>query len=74
MPLRWNADHQPLVVDNNRPAVMPGESHDFTDEQIAAGLGGLWIKKNPRAGAKKALARGRKAVKETTEPAEPEKE
>lgn len=39
---RWNADHQPAVVNHDEPAVMPGESYDFTQEQLDAGLAGVW--------------------------------
>ena len=46
----WNVDHQPVVIDHDHPAVQPGESHDFTDEQLAGGLAGLWSETDPRAG------------------------
>lgn len=50
--LLWNLDHQPVVVSWQEPAIMPGESHEFTDEQVAAGLTGLWGDEDPRAGLK----------------------
>lgn len=50
MPTLWNTDHQPQVLSWQEPAVMPGEAHDFTDEQIAAGLPSCWSEKDPRAG------------------------
>jgi hypothetical protein len=43
----YNIDHLPAVVDNNAPAVMPGDAHDFTDEQ-AQRLTGLWSEEDPR--------------------------
>jgi hypothetical protein len=45
----YNVDHLPAVVDNNAPAVKPGDAHDFTDEQ-ARRLTGLWSKEDPRKG------------------------
>ena len=75
---RWNVDHQPAIVDHNIPAVMPGESYEFTEEQIEAGLTGMWSETDPRGGLKKERAfkrdRDAKADAEhdvTTEPAEP---
>lgn len=50
MPTRWNVGPSPLVLDWNHPAVLPGDSHDFTDEQIDAGIAGDWSETDPRAG------------------------
>lgn len=49
MPRRWNLDPFPVVVDAELPAIQPGEPHDFTDEQIKAGITGNWSKTDPRA-------------------------
>ena len=46
----YNVDHQPAVVDPNESATMPGESREFTREEIEAGIGGLWSKDDPRKG------------------------
>jgi hypothetical protein len=46
----YNTDHQPAVVDHAQPAVQSGESHEFTDEQIHAGLAGSWSEEDPRKG------------------------
>jgi hypothetical protein len=75
MPKRWNLDHSPHVVDYSQRAVMPGESYDFTDEQIKAGLAGNWGEEDPRAGLKAEREFKQKRdqnVAPTTEPAEPE--
>ena len=82
MPTLFNTDSQARLVDPLRDerAVMPGESYDFTDEQVAAGIAGSWSEEDPRAGlpAEKEFKsrRDRKATAEadTTQPAEPEKE
>lgn len=50
MPLRYNVDHQVAIVNHGEDVVNPGESFDFTDEQIEAGLGGSWSELNPRRG------------------------
>lgn len=50
MPTRFNTDHQPQVLSWQEPAVMPGDSHEFTDEEIAAGLPSCWSETDPRAG------------------------
>jgi hypothetical protein len=47
---RWNVDHQPHVIRYDQRAVMPGESYEFTTEQIKAGLAGQWSEEDPRAG------------------------
>ena len=53
MPTRFNTDHQPAVLDwIENVVVQPGESHDFTDDEIAAGLAGSWSEQDPRAGLK----------------------
>lgn len=78
----WNVDHQPAVIAWHLPAIMPGEAHEFTDEQIAAGIAGQWSEQDPRAGleAEKAFKKRRDApVQDKQEtpndtPAEPEKE
>jgi hypothetical protein len=63
MPKMYNVDHAPRVIVHGERAVMPGEAHDFTDEQVAAGVAGLWSEKNPRAGlaAERAFKRKRDA-------------
>jgi hypothetical protein len=49
----FNVDHQTAVIDPIESiAVQPGESYDFTDEQVAAGLAGSWSDEDPRAGLK----------------------
>ncbi|GAC1530902.1 MAG: hypothetical protein NVS3B1_23590 [Marmoricola sp.] len=50
MPELFNVDHQPAAIDHDQPAVMPGASHDFTDEQVTAGLSGSWSTLDPRSG------------------------
>jgi hypothetical protein len=50
MPKRFNLDHQPHVIRYDQRAVMPGESYEFTTEQIEAGLAGQWSEEDPRAG------------------------
>jgi hypothetical protein len=76
MPTRWNVGPSPVVLDWNEPAIMPGASYDFTDEQAAAGIAGDWSDKDPRAGrdAEKAFKKRRDAAPATDTPAEPEKE
>lgn len=44
----YNRDHQAAIVEQDEPGVRPGESYDFTDEQIAAGISGVWSKGEPR--------------------------
>lgn len=72
MPKLFNVDHQPAVLRWHEPAIMPGESHDFTDEEVAAGLGGQWSEEDPRAGLKdeREFKKRRDAVKTTDTPAE----
>jgi hypothetical protein len=76
MPKLYNVGPSPVVLDWSGPAIMPGDSYEFTDEQAAAGIAGDWSEKDPREGleAEKAFKKRRDAVKSTTEPAEPEKE
>lgn len=79
MPKLYNIDHQPTVVDHGKPAVGPGESYDFTKEQIEAGLTGVWSEEDPRKGLKqeREFKRTRDKASATpteTDPAEPEKE
>lgn len=49
MPRRYNTDHQHAVLDLDT-SVAPGAPHEFTDEQLEAGLTGSWSEENPRAG------------------------
>lgn len=46
---KFNVDHQAAILDGG-VAVAPGEPHDFTAKQIAAGLAGRWSDEDPRAG------------------------
>jgi hypothetical protein len=64
----WNTDHQPVVLDWQQPAIMPGEPHEFTDEQIAAGVAGSWGEEDPRSGleAEKAFKTKRDKAAQTT--------
>lgn len=76
MPRLYNLDHLPVVVDIHKLAVYPGMGYDFTDEQVKAGITGLWSEKDPRAGLEqeRAFKARRAAEAVSTEPAEPEKE
>ena len=76
MPKLFNVGPHPAVIHWHEPAVMPGESYDFTDEQVASGLAGAWSENDPRAGleAEKAFKKRRDAAPTDTTPAEPEKE
>jgi hypothetical protein len=65
MPLLWNHDWQPLVVDQNLPAIQPGGSHNFSDEQVANGIGGLWSAEPPGAREKRAVDKAKKAIRGT---------
>ena len=49
MPVRFNTDHQHAVIDAET-AVAPGECHEFSEEQIEAGLTGSWSDTDPREG------------------------
>lgn len=46
----YNVDHSPVVVKQNERAVMPCLPYEFTDEEVAAGIAGLWSEENPREG------------------------
>jgi hypothetical protein len=47
----WNADHQAAVIDQNTfDVVAPGEPREFTDEEIAAGVAGIWTEVDPSGG------------------------
>lgn len=70
MPRLFNIDHSPVSVENG-PAVMPGETYDFTDEQVAVGIAGLWSENDPRRGIRQKLA-VKRATDNQTEPAQPE--
>lgn len=48
MPIRFNVDHQTQII--NGVGVLPGASHDFSDEDIAAGIAGQWSQDDPRQG------------------------
>jgi hypothetical protein len=61
MPRLFNADHQAQMVDPDQPAVQPGESHEFTDEQVQAGLTGIWKEGPPRKGLPAQIAKERRA-------------
>jgi hypothetical protein len=72
VPLRFNIDHSPACVENG-PAVMPGETYDFTDEQVAAGIAGCWSENDPSRGTRQQQPVLEQARDEqTTDPAEPE--
>lgn len=51
MPLLFNLDHQ-HAIHQDGSATAPGESHEFTEEEIEAGLAGHWSENDPRAGLK----------------------
>lgn len=78
MPKLFNTGHMPVVLSWQEPAVMPGDSYDFTDEQAAAGIAGDWSEHDPRAGldAEKAFKKRRDSKESASSdtPAEPEKE
>jgi hypothetical protein len=60
----WNLDHSPAVIAPNLPGVKPGESHDFTVEEIEAGVSGVWSKTDPRKGLEQEKAfKGRRDEK-----------
>jgi hypothetical protein len=72
----YNLDHAPAVVDINKPAVFRHCGYDFTDEQVRAGITGLWSEEDPRAHIEqeRAFKARRRAEADKTDPAEPEKE
>jgi hypothetical protein len=76
MPRLYNLDHSPTTVDNGKLAVYPGTGHDFTDEQVKAGITGRWSEEDPRAGIEqeRAFKERRKAEAQptTANPAEKE--
>lgn len=77
MPLRFNASMNNVVPSHlvgegkergwqpahHEVAVLPGEGHEFSDEEIKAGLGVEWVEDDPRAGlpAEREFKRGRDA-------------
>ena len=46
----WNVDHMAVIVHFNEPGVHPGESREFSDEEIEAGFTGAWSDVDPRSG------------------------
>ena len=48
----YNYDSQTAVLYNESPGVLPGESREFSDEELAAGWAGMdrWSDKDPRRG------------------------
>ena len=81
MPKLFNVGHQHAVIDQIRgPVIAPGDSHEFTDEQVEAGIAGDWSDTDPRAGLKAEREfKKRRDAKTNAEqtndtPAEPEKE
>lgn len=69
----YNVDHQTAVIDQDQPGVQPGESYNFTDEQIEAGLTGSWSETDPKAGAgeeKKFKGRRRKPASDLADDAD----
>jgi hypothetical protein len=71
VPRFYNIDHSPASVENG-PAVAPGDAYDFTDEQVAVGIAGLWSEHDPRGGARQQPAFEQAHDEQTTDPAEPE--
>ena len=88
MPRLLNWEPYPVVPNIHRPAVPPGGTYDFTDEQVAAGITGRWstedpsacrgLQSSPRLSAARdhrSTASGERATSRTTDPAlRPEKE
>lgn len=76
----YNLDAQPIIVSHDQPAVQPGDGHDFTEEQIKAGVTGIWSEEDPRKGRdqdrefKRTRRKQSRRVPAITEPASPEKE
>lgn len=82
----FNVDHLPVVLENDAPAIEPGASYDFTDEQVEAGIAGVWSEDDPRGPARQTKPAAPVVTQQTTapatpmalgqstEPAEPEKE
>ena len=46
----YNVEAGGQILDPNERAVMPGESHEFSDEAIASGIPAGWSETDPRAG------------------------
>lgn len=70
MPRLYNVDHSPTSIENGL-AVAPGESYDFTDEQVEAGIAGAWSQTDPRGPAPQGKSPA-PPVEQSTEPAPPE--
>lgn len=64
MPILYNTDAHPAIVDPGQPAVMPGEGFDFPDEEVEGRTAGQWSETDPRAGlpAEKAFKAKRDAT------------
>jgi hypothetical protein len=73
VPRLYNIDHSPASVENG-PSVLPGETYDFTDEQVAAGIAGLWSENDPRGPAVREPMASVPVPEQTTEPAEPDQQ
>jgi len=43
----YNCDPYPLIAHPGARATEPGDSADFSDEEVARGIGGNWSPKNP---------------------------
>lgn len=69
MPTLFNVDHQHAILGPDGPVVAPGESHDFTDVELEAGVAGVWSETDPRAGLveEKAFKKRRDSVAATDE-------
>lgn len=65
MPRLWNVDCQTAILSPDEPGVAPGDSHDFTDAEVDAGLSGSWSFSDPRPPVKA----GRPAAKAAADPA-----
>ena len=46
----YNIEAGGQILDPNERAVMPGESHEFSDEEIEHGIPAGWSETDPRAG------------------------
>lgn len=65
MPRLYNIDHSPVSIENG-PSVMPGDTYDFTDEQVARGIAGRWSENDPRRGSQQRPAAFEQARDEQT--------
>lgn len=79
MPRLYNLEPYPVVPNMHALAVLPGESYDFTDEQVTAGITGQWSENDPRGPAPQVKVETTApatptAPGPTIEPAPPEKE